>query len=124
MDVHFKAEIDRAITYCLPFGHPSYVKSSQDVSVIGMPQQCHFYPCEYIEQIVSEVWLCLLHYAQLVLILSEVLFLHFVCLFQVANSCFKMSLIWSKYLISFFFAHSLEKFPHFGYSLLSNFKKR
>lgn len=53
MDVHFKAEIDRAITYCLPFGHPSYVKS-QDVSVIGMPQQCHFYPCEYIEQIVSE----------------------------------------------------------------------
>ena len=54
MDVHFKAEIDRAITYCLPFGHPSYVKSSQDVSVIGMPQQCHFYPCEYIEQIVSE----------------------------------------------------------------------
>ena len=22
MDVHFKAEIDRAITYCLRFGHP------------------------------------------------------------------------------------------------------
>ena len=25
-----------------------------DVSVIGMPQRCHFYPCKYIEQIVAE----------------------------------------------------------------------